>query len=52
MEKQDFTKLIEASIQVATELKNYHPHISVMIAAGFIVVNESVAGIPIDEGEE
>lgn len=47
MQGQDFTKLIELSKQVAKELKNYHPHISVVITADYIRVDESVIGVPI-----
>lgn len=51
MKKQDFTKLIELSKQVAKELENYNPHMSVIIAAEYVIVNESVAGVPIENGE-
>lgn len=50
MQGQDFTKLLELSKQVAKELKNYHPHISVVITADYIGVDESVIGLPISEG--
>lgn len=52
MAKQDFTKLIELSKQVAKELENYHTYISVTIAAEYIIVNESVCGVPIENGKE
>nr|DAN81805.1 MAG TPA: hypothetical protein [Caudoviricetes sp.] len=47
MQGQDYTKLIELSKQVAKELKNYHPHMSVVITADYIRVDESVIGVPI-----
>ena len=47
MQEQDYTKLIELSKQVAKELKNYHPHMSVVITADYIRVDESVIGVPI-----
>ena len=47
MQGQDFTKLIELSKQVTEELKNYHPHMSVVITADYIRVDESVIGVPI-----
>lgn len=47
MQEQDYTKLIELSKQVAKELKNYHPHMSVVITADYIRVDESVFGVPI-----
>ena len=48
MQGQDFTKLIELSKEVAKELKNYHPHMSVVITADYIRADESVIGVPID----
>lgn len=48
MQGQDYTKLIELSKQVAKELKNYHPHMSVVITADYIRADESVIGVPID----
>nr|DAN07322.1 MAG TPA: hypothetical protein [Caudoviricetes sp.] len=50
MQGQDFTKLIELSKEVAKELKNYHPHMSVVITTDYIRVDESVIGLPISEG--
>ena len=47
MQGQDFTKLIELSKQVAKELKNYHPHMTVVITADYIRVDESIIGVPI-----
>lgn len=47
MQGQDFTKLIELSKEAAKELKNYHPHMSVVITTDYIRVDESVVGIPI-----
>lgn len=47
MQGQDFTKIIELSKEVAKELKNYHPHMSVVINADCIRVDESVIGLPI-----
>ena len=38
MQGQDFTKLLELSKQVAKELKNYHPHMTVVITADYIRV--------------
>ena len=48
MQGQDYTKLIELSKQVAKELKNYHPHMSVVITTDYIRADESVIGVPID----
>ena len=48
MQGQDFTKIIEASKHVAKELKNYHPHMTVVITSEHIRVDESVIGAPID----
>ena len=48
MQGQDFTKIVELSKEVAKELKNYHPHMSVVINADYIRVDESVIGLPID----
>lgn len=48
MQGQDFTKLIEASKHVAKELKNYHPHMTVVITSEYIRVDESIIGVPID----
>ena len=50
MQGQDYTKLLELSKQVAKELKNYHPHMTVVITADYIRVDESVIGVPISEG--
>ena len=47
MQGQDYTKLLELSKQVAKELKNYHPHMSVVITADYIRMDESVIGVPI-----
>ena len=47
MQVQDFTKLLELSKEVAKELKNYHPHMFVVITADYIRVDESVIGLPI-----
>ena len=48
MQGQDFTKLLELSKHVAKELKNYHPHMTVVITSEYIRVDESVIGVPID----
>lgn len=50
MQGQDYTDLIELSKEVAKELKNYQPHMSVVITTDYIKVDESVVGIPISEG--
>ena len=50
MQGQNYTKLLELSKQVAKELKNYHPHMSAVITADYIKVDESVIGLPISEG--
>lgn len=47
MQGQDFTKIIEASKHVAKELKNYHPHMTVVITSEHIRVDESIIGVPI-----
>ena len=47
MQGQDFTKLLELSKQVAKELKNYHPHMVVVITSEHVRVDESVIGVPI-----
>ena len=47
MQGQDFTKLLELSKQVAKELKNYHPHMTVVITSEHIRVDESVIGVHI-----
>lgn len=47
MQGQDFTKLLELSKHVAKELKNYHPHMTVVITADYVRVDESVIGLPI-----
>lgn len=47
MQGKDFTKLIELSKEVAKELKNYHPHMTVVITSEHIRVDESVIGVPI-----
>lgn len=47
MQGQDFTKLLELSKQVAKELKNYHPHMTVVITSERIRVDESIIGVPI-----
>ena len=52
MQVQDFTKLLELSKQVAKELKNYHPHMTVVITADYVRVDESVIGVPIDGDKE
>ena len=44
---KDSTKLIELSKQVAEELKNFHPHMTVVITTDHIQVDESVIGVPI-----
>lgn len=47
MQGQDFTKLLELSKLVAKELKNYHPHMTVVITSEHVRVDESVIGVPI-----
>ena len=37
---------------VAKELKNYHPHMTVIITSEHIRVDESVIGVPIDGDKE
>ena len=46
---KDSTKLIELSKQVAEELKNFHPHMTVVITTDHIQVDESIIGVPIGE---
>lgn len=48
MQGQDFTKIIELSKEVAKELKNYHPHMTVVITSEHIRVDESIIGVPIN----
>lgn len=49
---KDSTKLIELSKQVAEELKKFHPHMTVVITADHIQVDESVIGVPLGSDDD